>query len=96
MRNDESLILNLNDKINVIKALYEREKSLKNVLKGQEKKLQQQINVQKGAIEKLQKEVNVLQMAVAFKGEGTDSHQAKLKINKIVREIDKCVALLNH
>jgi len=28
-------------------------------------------------------------------GNSEDSHQAKLKINRIVREIDKCIALLN-
>lgn len=26
---------------------------------------------------------------------GKDSYQAKLKINELVREIDKCIAILN-
>ena len=36
-----------------------------------------------------------LQLARAFETSGTDTRDAKLKIGRIVREIDKCMALLN-
>ena len=36
-----------------------------------------------------------LQLAGAFKSSSDDAQDAKLKIGKIVREIEKCIALLN-
>lgn len=41
-------------------------------------------------------QINTLKVAKAFSGsENTGSQEAKLMINKIVREIDKCIALAN-
>lgn len=36
-----------------------------------------------------------LKLAKTFAGNSTDTQQAKNKISQIVREIDKCIALLN-
>ena len=38
---------------------------------------------------------NKLKLAKRLLASSGDSHDAKIKINRIVREIDKCVALLN-
>ena len=46
-------------------------------------------------ISELEKKLNRLQMAEAFKASSTDVKEAKQKIGKIIKEIDKCIALLN-
>lgn len=38
---------------------------------------------------------NKLQLAKSVLASSDDSHEAKTKINRIVREIDNCIALLN-
>ena len=43
----------------------------------------------------LEQKVNRLQLAEAFKVSSPDTKEAKQKIGKLVREIDKCIALLN-
>lgn len=37
----------------------------------------------------------VLKMANSLKGDGEETTSAKRRINELVREIDKCIALLN-
>lgn len=43
----------------------------------------------------LQEENGQLKMARAVSGDGNDGSEAKSRINEMVREIDKCLALLN-
>lgn len=46
-------------------------------------------------IEDLEQQVNNLHLSEAF-GVGGDSHAAKEKIERLIKEIDKCVALLEN
>ncbi|MCF8391856.1 MAG: hypothetical protein K9H12_14250 [Bacteroidales bacterium] len=43
----------------------------------------------------LEQKYNNLKLAKVMVSETEESHDAKIKVNKIVREIDKCIALLN-
>jgi hypothetical protein len=45
--------------------------------------------------EELVKKHENLKFAKSLVGTDEDSHNAKIKINKIVREIDQCIAMLN-
>ena len=45
--------------------------------------------------EELVKKHEMLKFAKSLIGASEDSHDSKIKINKIVREIDQCIALLN-
>jgi len=56
--------------------------------------LEQIIHHQKQKITELENKVNVLKISGGF-ASGKDSTKAKLAINELVREIDKCVELLN-
>lgn len=42
----------------------------------------------------LQKRIGVLELAQGFAGQG-DNKRAQARINRLMREIDKCIALLN-
>jgi len=52
------------------------------------------IEEQKVIIKNLEEKVKVQKIAKTIEY-GKDSYQAKLRINELVREIDKCIALLN-
>lgn len=48
-----------------------------------------------GRIKELEKKVELMQLGDAFKASSEDVKEAKKKIGKIVREIDKCISMLN-
>jgi hypothetical protein len=50
---------------------------------------------QYAVIKELEEKNKKLQLAEAFKGSSADTSDAKLKIGSIVKEINKCIALLN-
>jgi len=52
------------------------------------------IEDQKVIIKEFEEKIKVLKIAKTL-GDGKDNYQTKLKINELVREIDKCIALLN-
>lgn len=46
-------------------------------------------------IAELRRETEMLRMASSLSGDECESKDLKLKINELVREIDKCMALMN-
>ena len=46
-------------------------------------------------IKELEKKVELMQLGDAFKASSEDVKEAKKKIGRIVREIDKCISMLN-
>jgi uncharacterized coiled-coil DUF342 family protein len=54
-----------------------------------------EIDSGKKHFEELDKEHKVLKMAKSLTGSEGNNGEAKRKINELVREIDKCIALLN-
>ena len=57
--------------------------------------LQQQLNKNQAMIDDLEKKYESLRVANTIVGSKEDKHATKLKINTLIREIDKCIALLN-
>jgi len=45
--------------------------------------------------EELEQKYELLKMAGSIVGADHDAHEAKIKINRIIREIDQCIAMLN-
>lgn len=58
-------------------------------------KLQEQLGASNEKIVSLEEENRQLRLAKAVSGVNDNSEEAKDKINELVREIDKCLALLN-
>ena len=56
------------------------------------KKKEEELNRE---LERLREENKVLKMASAFKGDEDGVTESKRRISHLVREIDKCIALLN-
>ena len=65
-------------------------------LKSQIEQLGKEKTNLKEEIVKLQEQVKILKLAKQLDGEGVDkTKEVKLMINEMLREIDKCIALMN-
>jgi phage shock protein A len=89
------IIDELKQKIQLLADKLERHKSAATALHSQKTDLEDRIREQEKEINDLKKQNNTLKLTRAFVAENNEPQEAKLQINKIVREIDKCIALLN-
>ena len=55
----------------------------------------EQMELNNNKYKEQEEKINRLQLAEAFKSSSTDVKEAKQKIGKIIKEIDKCISLLN-
>jgi len=94
--NNLSQIVDLLDS-NVSELLLKNENLIKeNIsLKQQNKDLMSEIASQKAYISDLKDEYESLKVANTIVGSKEDVHFTKLKINTLIREIDKCIAQLS-
>jgi chromosome segregation ATPase len=61
----------------------------------QRNNLQQQLAKQQEVIDALEKKYESLRVANTIVGSKEDKHATKLKINTLIREIDKCIVQLS-
>ena len=96
----------MNKGISAVNEIRNYVKGLQNSLmesSENEKKLKSQIELLgeektnlKEEILKLQEQIKLLKLAKQLDGEGVDkTKEVKLMINEMLREIDKCIALMN-
>ena len=96
----------MNKGISAVNEIRNYVKGLQNSLmesSENEKKLKSQIELLgeektnlKEEIVKLQEQIKLLKLAKQLDGEGVDkTKEVKMKINEMLREIDKCIALMN-
>jgi peptidoglycan hydrolase CwlO-like protein len=69
-----------------------RENSL---LKEELEGLKKTIALQKNALAELKEENKLIKLAKEMSMSGSDVHDLKIKINELVRDIDRCIDLLN-
>jgi len=96
----DKIISNLKDKINTLISFFERGKEENIQLFKEKQELIEKISEKDEKIENLEKEIEKLKFASALTGinetgDNEAKHEAKIKINRMVREIDKCISLLN-
>ena len=89
------LLSEFKGKLDKLINLHLRMKREKQLLNEEQSQLKEQIRILTLQNEELVKKQEDLKFAKSLLGEDEDPHEAKLKINRIVREIDKCIALLN-
>jgi len=82
-------------KLDKLIELHLRMKKEKQIFIEEQSQLKEQVRLLIFQNEELVKKQEELKFAKSLLGADDDSHEAKLKINRIVREIDKCIALLN-
>jgi prefoldin subunit 5 len=64
-------------------------------LTREKNELTELVNQQKSEITALTEKVKMIKLAKSVGGSGEESAKFKLKINEVVREVDKCIAMLN-
>ena len=73
------------------RTLKEENKLLSERLQEAEKR----VELQKNTLTELTEQNKLIKLAKNFPATGTDQFEMKIKINELVREIDRCIDLLN-
>ena len=94
MSNILETIHSLEDKLNKLLSNYEFLKNENNILLQNNTKLQQQLLEKSQFIENQQKEFDLLKVAKTIEGSSSNTKDTKLKINSLIKEIDKCITQL--
>jgi len=93
---EEVEILNgIREKMQSVKLQINRQHEDNEQLKKRNEDLNNKIQQKEVLIKELEQQNKKLKLAKSFLAESEDVHDAKIKINRLVREIDKCIALLN-
>ncbi|MDX5446738.1 MAG: DUF3450 domain-containing protein [Bacteroidota bacterium] len=95
MNNAENLARDLRIKLQDLAKRYQALQDERISLLDANEQLQHYIEQQKELIEQLQRRIHDLKTANAFVGGYSGTDEAKARISALVREIDKCIALLN-
>jgi regulator of replication initiation timing len=91
----KNVINTLKQKIQDIKELHSKVLIENKGLKDEIDKLIAHIELKDKENEQLTKKYESLKLAKTIAASSSDAHDAKVKLNRIVREIDKCISLLN-
>ncbi len=85
----------IKDKIQSVKGRMREQLDENNRLKLKNEGLQLMVQQKQSLIDELEEKNQQLSLAKSIMADSADAHDAKIRINRIVREIDKCIALLN-
>lgn len=86
----------MRQKFRTLVSLYEGQKSRNAELISRNTDLQQQVETLKNKLQDLENRYETLKISKVLSSvPDEDVHSTKLQVNRIVREIDKCIALLN-
>lgn len=91
----DDLIISLKDKIFKLIVLVNEEKTKNNVLLKNKEELELQLKEKKLLIQQVEQKYENLKLGKMIDISGSEIHDAQIKINRIVREVDNCIALLN-
>ncbi|PIP54494.1 MAG: hypothetical protein COX07_05040 [Bacteroidetes bacterium CG23_combo_of_CG06-09_8_20_14_all_32_9] len=91
----DNLIISLKDKIFKLIVLVNEVKNKNDVLLKNKGELESQLNEKKLLIQEVEQKYKNLKLGKIIDISGTDIRDARIKINKIVRDVDNCIALLN-
>ena len=85
----------LNNKLDELLSKYHNQKEECADLKSVNEALKNTLQERDARIKELEIKYERIKLSGALMGEGENASEAKKKINELVREIDKCVTLLN-
>ena len=95
MSNPLEAIHLLEDKLKNLLSRYEFLKEENQLLLQNNAELQVLFQEKQQELNKQQEEYKLLKIAKTIEGSNENTRETKLKINTLVREIDKCITLLN-
>lgn len=82
-------------RIRQVVELYKKERIENEQLKKKSIELEERLKLDDNRLIDLEDKYSKLKISKALIASSNDVHDAKLKVNRMVREIDKCIALLN-
>jgi hypothetical protein len=92
----EDLVLTLKTRIQKIIDLYENQKKINIELENNNKEIKEKLILLENKFSDVEEKYENLKLARAIVSpDEEETHEARIKVNRIVREIDKCIALLN-
>ena len=91
----KSIASSLESKVEKLVDLHHRTKKELAALKTENTHLNQTIDQQKKAIKDLEEKGKVLKLSKSLSTNNENTTELKLKINELIREVDKCISLLN-
>jgi len=91
----DDLIISLKDKIFKLIVLVNELKNKNSVLLKNKAELEFQLNEKNKIISEVERKYKNLKIGKLIDISGKEVNDARLKINRIVREVDNCIALLN-
>ncbi len=91
----KSIASSLENKIEKLVDLHHRNKKELSSLKTENNHLNQTIDQQKKAIKDLEEKGKVLKLSKSLSTTNENTTELKLKVNELIREVDKCISLLN-
>ena len=89
------IIEGIKEKIQTVKIRLKSLQEENERLKKQFEDLQEAVQQKQLLIEELEQKNQKLSLVKGIMADGEDKQEARIQINRIVREIDKCIALLN-
>jgi len=89
------IVEKLKGRIEQIISKYELANSENNSLRGKLEQISNELEEKNNRIKELEQKVEQMQLSEAFTASSGDVKEAKKRIGKIVREIDKCISMLN-
>lgn len=95
MTEHENIISALNNKVEKMFSVVEKYKTENEHLKDELEQLKLAVKTKDLECLDYQTKLDNLKLAKVIQLSGNDFHEAKIKVNRIVREIDRCIALLN-
>ena len=93
--NNIDLAQALEEKISILISRYKNLKTKYSRLEEENQKLSEELEKSNIAYSDLESQFKIYRLAMSVSGKSDDNTEAKRRINQIVREIDKCIALLN-
>lgn len=85
---------NIKQKIGQLIAAYEKERMERIKLQAALEQSQKQNEAYKMQITELERQIDNLKLTSAFMADGSNNDQAKKKIDRLMKEIDKCIKLM--
>ena len=90
-----SISFRIKQKVQLLVSALDKEKHEAELLLNQNNELKKLLNEKEQAYVELKEHYDRLKFAKSLQSSNQEVHDAKIKVNRIVREIDKCIALLN-
>lgn len=92
----KDLVVNIESKVTQIISLYNSLKKEKEEILKENKTLKSEVEVRDKDIKRLEEKIKLLRITKSVSTQDVEKNkESRQKINEYVREIDKCIALLN-